>query len=136
MISTKMRETFRKKERLCSKNSIDLLFSSGKDFFVYPFKIKWIEASLNYGYPAEIMIVVPKRYSKKSVKRNKIKRFIKEAYRKRKYLLYKQLETSKKKIFIALLYIGKEFHDYEFIKEKINIILHRLIIEVENADTN
>jgi len=131
-----MRETFRKKERLCSKKSIDFLFGSGKDLFVYPFKIKWVEASLNKGYPVEILIVVPKKYSKSSVKRNKIKRFIKEAYRKKKYILYKKLEENNKRIFIALLYIGKEFHNYQFIEEKINVFLQRLNVLLDNADKN
>lgn len=133
-----MKETFKKNERLCSKKSIDLLFNSGNSFFVYPFKVKWIETSLNYGSPAEIMIVIPKKYSKKAVERNKIRRIIKEVYRKSKHLLYDPLEKNNKKVFVALLYIGKEFHNYHYIEEKINVILQRLInsVVIDNAEVN
>ena len=75
-------QTFRKNERLCRKTSIDELFSKGQSFFVYPFKISWIIAQEDEGSPAQVLISVPKRNFKKAVKRNQIKRLIREVYRK------------------------------------------------------
>lgn len=119
-------QTFKKEERLCSKKSIDFLFANGKSFYLNPFKIKWIYQDCNTNYPAQILIVVPKRYFKKAHERNKLKRQIREAYRLNKSILYDSLETKEKQISLAIIYNGKEIFSYNLIVEKIILILQRL----------
>jgi ribonuclease P protein component len=118
--------TFKKEERLCSKKSIDFLFANGKSFYLNPFKIKWIYQDCSTNYPAQILIVVPKRYFKKAFERNKIKRQIREAYRLNKSVLYESLKIKDKQIVFAIIYNGKENFSYNLIVEKIILILQRL----------
>ena len=119
-------QTFTKEERLCSKKSIDLLFAKGKSLYVNFLKIKWAYEELNSKSPAQILIVVPKRYIKKAHTRNKIKRHIREAYRKNKSILYDALKTSDKQIIFAVIYNDKEIFSYNLIEEKIILTLQRL----------
>jgi len=119
-------QTFKKEERLCAKKSIDFLFANGKSFYLDPFKIKWVFEELDSNYPVQILVVVPKRYFKKAHDRNKIKRHIREAYRKNKSLLYNSLESNGKKIALAIIYNAKEIFSYNLIEEKIILTLQRL----------
>ncbi len=76
--------TFTKAERLCGKMAISNLMDKGR----------WGVAShLKYCYlpsgaeKTRILVSVPKRYFKRAVRRNLIKRRIREVYRKNKSLL-------------------------------------------------
>jgi ribonuclease P protein component len=119
-------QTFKKEERLCSKKSIDFLFAKGKSLYINPFKIKWANQNFNTNYPVQILIVVPKRYFKKAHDRNKLKRQIREVYRKNKLILYDSLNIKEKKITFAIIYTVKDIFPYKLLEEKIILILQRL----------
>ena len=71
-----------KNERLKSKKDIDTLFLTGKAFFVFPFKIIFLQHKVEVSNaPLLFGITVSKRYFKKAVDRNKIKRLSREIYR-------------------------------------------------------
>lgn len=129
-----MNQAFTKKERLCSRKIIDELFSSGKSFSVHPFRIIWIETKLNASYPVQIVISVPKKKIKKAVERNKIKRRIREAYRKNKYFLYEHLAKTGKQIAMMIIYTQTEEMMYKEIENKIIITLQRLTTKDESID--
>jgi|SRR6056297_2417676 len=108
MISQK----FKKKERLKSRKKIRTLFESGKHFNHYPFRVIWqFEEQYTPDSLAQIAISVSKRKLKKAVARNHVKRKIREAYRKNKYLLYNDLEEKKKSLFFMIIYIASENPD-------------------------
>ncbi len=121
---------FPKSERLSSKLIIEELFSKGQSFYIEPFKIIWLEYPLNFNLETQVLIAVSKRYIKKAVHRNKIKRRIKEAYRLQKYQLLNALSNSGKQYVFALLYTSKQINDYHAIKNKILLILQRLEKEI------
>lgn len=66
------------------------------------------------------MVSVPKRFFKRAVKRNLLKRRIREAYRTQKSLL----EPSS--IDILFLYNSKEVNDFQTIKEEVSVILNNI----------
>jgi ribonuclease P protein component len=123
-------QTFSKNERLCSKPLIDQLIQKGNSFNGFPFKISWMEIPEST-VPVKILISVPKRKFKKAVDRNKIKRLIREAYRKNKHLLIDQLEG--KKIICLAIFVSKSIIDYTETEEKINDVLVRLGNEIKHT---
>ena len=120
-------QTFTKSERLCSKVIIDEVFKTGKTISLPLFKLFWIPAPEVQEYPVQIVITVPKRNFKKAVDRNKLKRRIREAYRKNKASVYEQL--SPKAYSFMLIYTGKTIAGYNEIEEKIIKLLERFIAE-------
>lgn len=124
-------QTFTKEERLCSKKLIDALFKNASSLVVFPFRLMWVEAILQSKFPAQIVISVPKRNFPRAVDRNKIRRQTREAYRKKKDVLYDFLQSKKIQCATMLMYIGKTSCDYHEIESKTEVILHRFAEEYE-----
>ena len=117
-------QTFTKAERLCSKIEIDGLFEKGKSFNSKPFKIIW-QASHSNISSIKIVFSVPKRLFKKAVDRNRIKRLMREVYRKNKHLLHDNLEN--KNINLMFIFISKTIIEYTEMEEKTVLALQHLI---------
>ena len=115
--------TFKKHERLSKKKFIDELFKSGTTFFDFPFKIFYLVHSHDDVSPVQVLFSVPKRLYKKAVKRNLIKRRIREAYRQNKHIL--NIPASKK-AFIAYIYVSPEILGFQTIENKLITTLKRL----------
>jgi ribonuclease P protein component len=123
-----LKQTFTKAERLHEKKQMDRLFKSGKSFFVYPFKVFYSRSDEETPYPARVLISVPRRNFKKATDRNRIKRLVREAYRRNKWELCQGAEDKpcKKTLLIGLIYTPKVHLDYREIEQKIILILQRL----------
>ena len=115
------RNTFGKKEKLCSKLIIDELFRAGKSFKTYPIRVVYHELQLSDS-PAKLLISVPKKRFGKAVSRNRIKRMIRETYRLNKSELMENWERSGKYFALAFVYIGNDipnYHDLNVIMKKV-----------------
>ena len=99
-----------KKERISSKIEIDRLFTEGNSFIVYPLRVVYIENTLlkEKGVNVSIMANVPKRKFKRAVKRNHLKRLIKESFRLNKFEFIEKIAAQSKYISIAFLYLSNE----------------------------
>ncbi len=118
------RFTLKKEERLCSKKTMERLFSEGNSFLVYPFKVIYTNIDFPGNYPAKAAFAVSKRLHKKAVDRNLIKRRAREAYRLNKNLLLAGGETTKKAI--VFIYVGKEILPYSPMEKAMIRILNRI----------
>ncbi len=122
-----MRSTFKKAERLNSKILINRVFTEGISFSSYPFRVTFLQVK-DEGVPTQILISASKRNYKKAVDRNKIKRLIREAYRKNKYIIWDFISTKPDTtLLISIVYIGKSILTYSEIERKLILILHTLI---------
>lgn len=75
----------------------------------------------------ELLISVSKRYFKRAVKRNRVKRQIREAYRKNKALIAEALEkVTGKKLLLAVIWQDAKLHDTARMESKIQILLRRV----------
>ncbi|MCC8152993.1 MAG: ribonuclease P protein component [Tannerellaceae bacterium] len=120
------RYTLAKEERLSWKRYIDLLFQKGKSFVAFPLRVIYLSVEEEMPAPVSIMISVPKKKMKRAVKRNLIKRQIRETYRLSKYDLIQPLGEKGKSMLVAFLYLDKEIHGYADMKKAMNKALRIL----------
>ena len=104
-----MNESFGKKERLKNKIVIDQLFTEGRSLKKYPLRLIYLPLEGTQEIDLKTAVSVPKRNFKKAVDRNYLKRLIREAFRKNKYLVASKLESSYALMFI---YTGREKVSY------------------------
>lgn len=131
--------TLSKAERLSGKNNIDLLFTQGHSFVVFPFRIVYTFLTASQQESRAAMFVsVPKKKFKRAVKRNLIRRRVKEAYRLNKHLLLPVLEEQNLHVAIAFLYLDREVREYHSIESKIKELLTQFAarIKEQNAPVN
>ncbi len=107
------RYTLSKAERLSRKRDIDLLFAEGQSFIAYPLRVVYTVTDEQRSVPASILISVSKKKFKRAVKRNAVKRQIRESYRLRKSVLHEPLLRAGKFLTIAFIYLEKELVSYE-----------------------
>jgi ribonuclease P protein component len=75
-----LQNTFGKQERISGTKRIERLFSSGDSFIAYPLRVVYLEREKGQ-VEASMMVSVSKKRFKRAVKRNRVKRLIREAYR-------------------------------------------------------
>ena len=116
-----MPNTLSKKQRLKSELKISELFSQGKTLIAYPLRICYLS---NNGDENCMMVSVPKKLFKRAVKRNLLKRRIREAYR----LNQTYLDTNNRHIDIAFSYIDPEILSFYQIQKAVIKALQKIKI--------
>ena len=119
-------QSFTKAERISLQREIDLLFHEGTAFTVYPLRVIYVEKQAFSGVPAAILVSVPKKRFKRAVKRNRLKRLIRETYRLNKNALWESLQLSGKGLLIAFIYIGNELCDFSTLNTSMKKIIAKL----------
>ena len=120
-----MQNTFKKQEKLKKSKLITQLFAEGKSITEFPIKLIYLQVDHNSPYKIQAGVSAAKRKFSKAVDRNKIKRLLREVYRKNKYLIY-QSEHTKKHLFM-FIYQGKKEIDYKIVEEKMISVLQKFL---------
>ncbi|UKN00358.1 ribonuclease P protein component [Paracrocinitomix mangrovi] len=118
--------TFPLSERLKSRKIIEDVYDNGKQINHFPFRLKYLLADFEDGANVKIAIAVPKRKVKKAVKRNRIKRQIREAYRLNKSDLLSKFEGKEKGLALFLVYTGEQDQNYQWLEKKLVDLLKKL----------
>lgn len=131
----KRRYTLSKNERLCSKKLIEKLFLGGisQSMLSYPLRVvyfinKSCDIDNSNTILIKMMVSVSKKYFKHAVKRNRIKRQIREAYRKNKYILIDKLNEKhcKGEFVLAFIWVGSSQKTTNVIEDKVINLLQRI----------
>ena len=124
--------TLCKAERLHSKIVIEKMFVGGfsRSFSVFPLRAVYMSVE-QQEVPVSILISVPKKRFKRAVKRNRVKRQIREAYRKNKGPLWQVLQEKGLGLTIAFIYLSDELCRTEEIEEKVKVLLARIAERLE-----
>lgn len=121
------KHTLGKNERLKSRKRIEELFKNGIILHHFPFKVLYKNAGQgDERYPAKFAVSVSKRFFKRAVDRNRIKRKIREAYRLNKLPLYNSLADNDQNLSLFVIYTAKEELDYDKINNEVDLILQKL----------
>jgi ribonuclease P protein component len=117
-------QSFSRDERLKSDKVIETLFKSGQSFVAHPFRVVWLPTS-EAVFPVKLAISVPRKHFKKAVDRNRLKRRIREAFRRNKADFYEKLRASGMKVTIILMLIAKEEVNYEELERGIHKLIRK-----------
>jgi len=121
--------TLSKKERICSKTQIDELFNkeNSHSMTVFPIRLVYRVSDVETSAPAQILVSVPKRCFVRAVKRNRVKRQIREAYRKNKHQLLETLSTKPgKSLMMAFIWLDNSLHPSDEVEYKVKKLLCRV----------
>lgn len=126
------KNTLCKAERLNSRTTIEQLFSgSAKSFSTFPLRVVFMPMEQKEEAEASILISVPKKRFKRAVKRNRVKRQIREAYRKNKHELLQLLQEKGTGLAIAFIYLDHELRSSDEIETKVVGLLKRIAEQTE-----
>ena len=118
-METSASNTLSKKERLCGKTAISRLLAEGKHGSVPGLRYLCLNGS---GDPkVRMMVSVPKKFFKRAVKRNLLKRRIRESWRRQKHDL-----IVKEGLDILFMYPSKEILSYEELYTAVGEIISKL----------
>lgn len=130
-----MRATLRKYEILSSAKRIEALFARGTALTSYP-----IRAIFLYTHdeaqtltPVQTLFSVPGRNFRKASQRNLLRRRLKEAYRKNKYILYIPSLQLSGTLHLALLYMAKHAEPYAVIEKSVIKLLQDICMKIQPA---
>ena len=116
--------TLPKAERLCGKKGIERLLAKGRHG--NSGQIRYIYMADNGLDYCRLLVSVPKKNFKRAVKRNLLKRRMREAYRLNRQLLVEKLGAQTKELDLALIYSAKELHSYKTIENVIRKVLEQV----------
>lgn len=121
--------SFPKKEKLKSKKLIEQLFADGRSVSNFPIKLIFLKTELPFDVPIQAGITVPKKNFKSAVKRNRIKRLMRESYRLNKGLVF---NNSKGTFAFLFLYLGKEMPNYSLIDRNLKAALQKFKKKIDD----
>ena len=135
----KHEEKLRKSERLCSRKLIDILFGAGGSHAMTAFPLKAVYRLVESNSVSsaseddvdeskvQLLVSVPKKHFKRAVKRNRVKRQVREAYRKHKsFVTLRVNEQSDKQLLIAFIWLSDELADSVMVEQRVSNLLQRI----------
>ena len=129
-MSAPTRNTFKKSERLCSRLLMERLFQGdNKSVSAYPLRAVFLPVSTDEQKGVSVLISVPKKRFHDAVDRNRVKRQIREAYRKQKHSLIEKMEEREQGLLIAFIYVSDQIESTAYIEKR----LARLLDKIDEA---
>lgn len=115
-MSAAERFTLSKEERICSKKLINELFTgNGRSMTAFPLRVVFMKRTIVDDQPRAAMLVsVPKRYFKHAVDRNRVKRQVREAFRRNKSIITQNITDDHDAVAMAFVWLtDKKFPSSE-----------------------
>ena len=128
-----------KREKLCSRTAINMLFAGGRSVVAYPLRAvvavkrcdsETVGGEVQSGIVAKFMITVPKKKIRTAVGRVLVRRRIREAYRLNRSVLAQALQPAGSVAEIAFLYMDTSIADYATIEASMKKLLGKISSQV------
>jgi len=128
-----MRYTLGKEEKLKGRKLIEQLFAEGQRVKSFPIQLIYFKNLLEIEATVKVGFSVPKRNIKLAVHRNRIKRVLREVYRKNKHIFSSQLKESYVFMFI---YMAKEEINYAELELTITKLCDKFLTKINEDEQN
>lgn len=121
-------------ERICGRTLLEKLFTGGKSksFSVFPLRVVYLltdqpDGDLQHVIPVKMMVSVSKRHFKRAVKRNRVKRQVREAYRLNKEIVVSVMADSpNRQLLLGFIWMSDELHDSDTVTRSMQVLLKRI----------
>ncbi len=101
------------------------MFSGGKSFFIFPLKVVYLKLPGPSSYPVQAAFSVSRKNFRRAVKRNLLKRLMRESYRLHKKMLHEAMEDGQY-LAVMFIYAGREIKDYNVVESAMKQALSKL----------
>jgi len=128
-----MRYTLGKEEKLKGRKLIEQLFAEGQRVKSFPIQLIYFKNLKEAESTIKVGFSVPKRNIKLAVHRNRIKRVLREVYRKNKHIFSSQLKESYVFMFI---YMAKEEINYAELELTITKLCDKFLTKINEDEQN
>lgn len=127
-MSAAERFTLSKEERICSKKLINELFTgNGRSMTAFPLRVVFMKRTIIDDQPRAAMLVsVPKRYFKHAVDRNRVKRQVREAFRRNKSIIIQNLTDDHEAVAMAFVWLTDEKYPSSEVENRMVRLLTRI----------
>lgn len=127
-MSAAERFTLSKEERICSKKLINELFTgNGRSMTAFPLRVVFMKRTIVDDQPSAAMLVsVPKRYFKHAVDRNRVKRQVREAFRRNKSIITQNLTDDHDAVAMAFVWLTNEKYPSSEVENRMVRLLTRI----------
>ncbi|TAI47614.1 ribonuclease P protein component [Flagellimonas allohymeniacidonis] len=112
--------SFPKGEKLTHKRVFEQLFNEGAQIRAFPLQLRYVRLNSIDKAPIKVAVTAPKRKFKQAVQRNRIKRMVREAYRRNKPMVFNNIEGNFAFLF---LYLGNKVPVYLEVEQAMKQLL-------------
>ena len=119
---------FQKQERIVSQKLIEELFGGGQSHTLAAFPLRAVymqQERQDRSEPVKVLISVPKKRFHHAVDRNRVKRQIREAYRRHKSLIVDQVPPSQM-LVIAFVWLSDQLQPSTIVDSRVKNLLERI----------
>jgi ribonuclease P protein component len=109
--------TLKKAERLHGLKAVEALFKGGAGKSMTAFPLRLVYRPIDPAQPSQMLVSVPKRCFKQAVRRNRVKRQVREAYRHSKDLLPRQ------SVAMAFIWMDRELRSSAVVNQRVRRLM-------------
>lgn len=125
------KNTLCKEERLHGRNAVEKLFkdAGSRSMVAFPVRVVYVLAppQADTCVNTRMLVSVPKRQFKRAVKRNRVKRQVREAYRKHKHGLIEAVSRiGERHLSLAFVWLDSKLYDTSVVEKKVEKLLLRI----------
>lgn len=119
---------FPKTEKLCSDKLIDKLFIDGnREIGSFPVRLVYLQVPAEEISGINLLVSVSKRHFKRAVKRNRVKRQLREYYRLNNQKLKSILAADSQGLLLALIYTDGKLWSTEKLNKRLDSAFEKLL---------
>ena len=132
-----VKEDLPKYERICKQNDIVSLFDKGLGFSSYPYRVVYLFRHVGELPPTcRLLVSVSKKRFHHAFKRNRVKRLMRESWRRNKAALYAICERDNISVDVALVYNATVIHSFEEMLGKTQKAVNEIVDRYEKTAEN